>query len=426
MQTENNTQIIMTSEIVIRSGDEESLIGFQMLPKNQNQSFWLKSSPFITVNIRETDTDKNLRILSVRAVNEKTHSIEGEISVTLDDGTCAKCKVCVLPELTKAPAFEEEPRIILKDGKAVLQYELARIHENIDESDISWYRVDGKNRANFDDVSLKKQSNERDSRKIAVSLPGRPCREIMLSSADIGKVIRANIKPKHNNSHIGQALNVESNIITENDITDGVIVLDIPAIVTDDSYEIESGYFTAKGLMRKVICKNFHSASGLMTASMGCGIYYNNVEEIVNDMKLIVVLDPEKEDGNGFNGPRQYEEIYIKYDAMNKNGYGLRISGTASDDGNVMFGLYKYKNGNGTLISEEHKSSAFRPGCEICLQTRGDVLNAFITFDDGEDFADLELTARIRPNGFGGFGFKHMAEIEDGSRVCLKYMEARY
>ena len=91
-----------------------------------------------------------------------------------------------------------------------------------------------------------------------------------------------------------------------------------------------------------------------------------------------------------------------------------------------MFGIYQYKNGNGSLISDEYESDAFKPGCEINLEVSGETLNAFITYDDGEDFSDIEIRANIKENDFGGFGFKHMAETDNGCRVCLKYMEARY
>ena len=55
-----------------------------------------------------------------------------------------------------------------------------------------------------------------------------------------------------------------------------------------------------------------------------------------------------------------------------------------------------------------------------------DLFNAFITYDDGEDFSDLELRAKIKESTYGGFGFKHMAETTEGYRCYLKSMVATY
>lgn len=425
MQGDNNTHIIMTDKVSVRSGDDVAYVGFQILPKSDRQGFWINSSPFISVAMKETDSTENLRVLAVRGKNDGEEVKTGYITITLDDGQFEECRVDIMPEFSKPPRFVRTPEIIFKDGKALLEYEFEDIGDNVDESDISWYRVDAVDRSFFKNVSLVKQSNEKDCRKIAVSKNSTPCREIRLTSADVGKHIKANIKPKHDNSYKGQGLNVTSAIVRAEDVDNSLVMLNVQNVVEDNTYDIEQGYFTVRGNMVMGSAFKSRGRQGLITESMGCGIYYSH-EDIIQNMSLVVLLEPECVNGNGFGGPHQYEEVYIKYDPESGNGYGLRIEGTASDNGKVVFGLYQYKNGNGSLISDEYESNAFKPGCEINLEVSGETLNAFITYDDGEDFSDIEIRAKIKGNDFGGFGFKHMAETDNGFRVCLKYMEARY
>lgn len=408
MYADKNAHIIMTDEITVRSSGEGAFVAFQILPKSDRQGFWINSSPFITVTVKETDKDENLRVLSVNGTNNGKEPVEGSITVTLDDGESAECLVRVLPELLPAPEFRTAPEIIFRDGNAVIEYELKDTGDNIDESDIEWYRVDKKS-----------------CRKLAVSRNNRPCKEIALTMSDIGMILRADIKQKHSDTVKGQGLEVFSDIVRSDNVNNKTVYLDVETVPVDNSYSMEKGCFTVRGNL--VYTEGFGSdeTAGLLTESMGCGIYYSHQTE-TGQMSLDVRIEPECINGNGFSETHQYEEIYIKYDPESGNGYGLRIKATASDDGNVIFCLYQYKNGNGTAISEEYVSGAFRPGCEINLQAKDNVLNVFITYDDGDSFSDVEIRARIKENGYGGFGFKHMAETEEGYRGCLKFMKATY
>ena len=95
----HNSQIFMTDKVIVRSGEDESFIGFQILPKDDTQGFFVKSSSFIKVGIKETDSEENLRVLSVKGINDGNEILEGFVSVVLDDGTEAECEVLVLPQL---------------------------------------------------------------------------------------------------------------------------------------------------------------------------------------------------------------------------------------------------------------------------------------------------------------------------------------
>lgn len=419
------SSIIMEDKLIIRSDKESVDFCFQILPVEDKQSFWINATSGIEVSVKNYDDVKNLRVLRVSAVNDSETPVEGKITVQLDNGVTQECRVTVLPRIVPAPRFKNTPEIVFRDGKAVVDYEFVNMGDNEDRSEISWYRVDMKDRSDFEIVNFAKKSNEKDCRKIAVSRNGRACKSIRLTSADIGKHIKVNIKPKHSNSEKGQGLNIVSQIVKPADVNESVVLLNPQTVVTTDGYDMEPGYFTVRGRMESVQSSGIHARSVLTTESMGCGIYYMK-EKNVSDMSLVVLLDPECRSGNGFSGPGQHVEIYIKYDPQNRNGYALRIESTAAEDGKVAFGLYQVKNGNSTPLSEAVLSNAFKPGCEINLQIREDVMNAFITYDDGEDFSDVELRATIRPNEFGGFGFKFMAEPEEGYRCSIKYLEASY
>ena len=419
-----SSQIFMTEKVIVRSGEDVSYIGFQILPKDDTQGFFVNSSSYIKVGIKETDSEENLRVLSVKGKNESNDILEGTVSVTLDDGTYAECQVQVLPEYIPSPKFSKEPTIRFEKGYAILEYEYENLGDNIDQAQIDWYRLGKVEKSRFAMVNFFKKTTEEECRRIAVSRGGEPVKKILLTKADVGKYIKVAIKPKHNNSYMGQEIQYISELIKEEYIDKNKVVLDAKIVDDKPDHDMLPGYFTVRdGLVSEQSLRD--GEYGLLTETMGCGIYYNSSMN-TESMILHVSLDPECANGNGFDGIHQYEEIYIKYDPVGQNGYGIRIESTVADDGKVNFTLYQYKNGNGTPISDSYSSEAYRPGCEITLEVDKDIFNGFITFDDGEDFSDLELKAKIKENTYGGFGFKHMAEVTEGYRCYLKKMEATY
>ena len=419
------SNIIMDDNLTIRSGESAATLTFKILPLEDRQSFWINCTKGIRVSLKYYNDRENERVLSITGINKGNAPAVEKVTIVLDNGVKAECEVKVLPEMSAAPRFINTPEIVFADGKAIVDYELSELDGNVDQSEISWYRVDKIDRSNFQVINLARKSNETDSRKVAVSRNDKPCREIRLTSADIGKHIKVNIKPKHSNSERGQGLNIVSRIIKPTDVNEALVILNPQTAVTTDDYDMEAGYFTARGKLESGRSFGVSARPALVSESMGCGIYYMK-ESDISDMSLVVLIEPECTSGNGFNGPRQYVDIYIKYNPDTQNGYALRIESTAAEDGKVAFCLYQIKNGNSTPVSDEYLSNAFKPGCEINMQVREDILNAFISYDDGDDFSDVELRAKIRPNTFGGFGFKYMAEPEAGYRCCLKYMEASY
>ncbi len=417
--------ILIDKNLIIRSGTDGEDLSFELPKEKAGQSFWIKATEGISFYMRHSDNQSGKRVINISAINNSDEAVKGAVVVELDDGTRAECKITVLPKLSMPPRFMKTPEIVFKDGKAVINYVLPELDDNEDQSEISWYRVDNVNRSQFAYVNFAKVSNETDGRKIAVSKDGIPCKEIMLTSADVGTHIKANIKPKHSNSEMGQGLNIVSRIVRPTDVVSDRVVLNAKTAVVNRDYDMEPGYFTVCGKMESSTTFMNTKRPALVTESMGCGVYYNH-GKVVDDMSLVVMIDPEDVTGNGFTGPRQYADIYIKYDPVMCNGYALRIEGTAADDGKTVFCLYQMKNGNAIPISDEYISKAFRPGCEITLQVKSDVLTAFISYDDGEDFEDIELRAKTRGNELGGFGFKYMAETVAGHRAAIKYMEAQY
>lgn len=415
----------MNKNLIIRSGTDGEDLQIEISREKINQGIWIKATEGIEFYMKNSDVQAGIRVINVSAINEQDETIKGTIIVELDDGTKEECKVTILPKLSMPPRFMKTPEIEFRDGKAIINYVLPELYDNEDQSEISWYRVDNIDRSQFAYVNFSKVSNETDGRKIALSKNGVPCKEIMLSWADVGTHIKVNIKPKHSNSEMGQGLNIVSRIVRPADVVMDRVVLNPKTAVVNRNYDIEAGYFTVCGKLETSNTFRNANRQALVTESMGCGIYYNH-SKIVDDMSLVIMIDPEDETGNGFSGPRQYADIYIKYDAITSNGYALRIEGTAADNGKTVFCLYQIKNGNAIPISDEYVSEAFKPGCEITLQVRSDVLTAFVSYDDGEDFADFELRAKTRGNELGGFGFKYMAETSIGNRVAIKYIEAQY
>ena len=81
MQGDNNTHIIMTDKVSVRSGDDVAYVGFQILPKSDRQGFFINSSPFISVTMKETDSTENLRVLAVKGKNDGEDVKTGYIDI---------------------------------------------------------------------------------------------------------------------------------------------------------------------------------------------------------------------------------------------------------------------------------------------------------------------------------------------------------
>ena len=234
MEKINATQIFMTDKVIVRSGEDESFIGFQILPKDDTQGFFVKSSPFIKVAIKETDSEENLRVLSVKGISDSDEICEGFVSVTLDDGTEAECEVLVLPKYIAPPSFAKEPRIYFHKGFAIVDYEFGDMGENIDQTQISWYRLGKFEKSRFSIIDYFRKTTEDECRRIAVSRDNVPLKKIPLTMADVGKYMKLSIKPKHSNSYIGQEVIYVSEVIKEEYIEKNRIELNP---ISADDYE---------------------------------------------------------------------------------------------------------------------------------------------------------------------------------------------
>ena len=164
---------------------------------------------------------------------------------------------------------------------------------------------------------------------------------------------------------------------------------------------------------------------GLLTQSQFCRLDYRR-DGWEGDMSLRLLLDPEKRMGQGFGGPGQYQEVYIKYDPVTRSGYGVRYTRLPEDARSVEFRLYAYDNGTAFPIGEAKLSRAFRTGCELLLETEGDrLLCRARSKADGEE-AFVSLSAAVSANSFGGFGIYHTGTVAAGNRTSLRHIRVDY
>jgi len=147
-----------------------------------------------------------------------------------------------------------------------------------------------------------------------------------------------------------------------------------------------------------------------------------------------VELSPQKAAGQGFGSATgQYLDVYTKFDPYSLSGYGLRIERTPRFGNGVSFALYKYENGLGTALGPQQYSSAFLAGCSIVLYVEKGILRAEVqtsspqqqSQEDSGLLHQVDLSAPIEQNFFGGFGVQHTGSV-GGSRILLENMQNNY
>lgn len=355
----------------------------------------------------------------------------------------------VRPTILPAPEFTSQPVIKQNDdGTAQVDYELD-LGERADMSRIIWYICDDAQGTN--------------PIQIAVGRGSEPLKSIPLEQAYVGKYLQVSIERKHIRSEYAEADIVTS---TTPVAQTGITVKDtlstdfstfstaaqpqlIEGMWTVDGYcpaDTQEGYIPLDGTevsgkySDKVAGKwtpadvtnnawsygtgaknGFLDYSGIYQTARGARLRYTPVGDSFGDMDVTLKVAPGKTASQGFGSDYQYMDIMIKFDNQTLTGYGLRIYRTSGDS--CDFVLMQYADGKSKEICEPVRSSCYLTECTIRVWTEDGKLYAHVESSQPQSSgaadkgyaAEVDLTADITTNTYGGFCLLHTGTVGDNA-----------
>jgi len=414
IETERNKSVV--------SGEKDALLKMFAHPIDAKINFLVESSEDVSIKLKEYNREKHERNFSLNGINFSDELEYRYITFTMDNGLKAETLLEIKPSIIEPPRFLETPIITIENGEAYLDYEL-NLSGREDMSEISWYRVDKKDRSYFEDFKMTLKSNEMDCRKIAVSRNSKPCKKLKLSINDVGKHLKVNIKPKHIRSNAGSGLNIMSRIIKASDIIEDKIIYDFQNVVLGSNHEIENGYLTPKGIWKYDKLKS-GSAYGMVPESEKCAFYYQD-EKPVTNMSVYLKLAFENKNGALFSVEEDIFETYIKYNYKEKSGYGIRFTAVNPNKNKVALTLYKYDRGSAYPVSESMICSNILMDTEIFMEIQRNKLKVMVISENGK-YQSETLMAEIGQSSFNGTGLYFSGTVKEGYRFSLKKIEIKY
>lgn len=375
----------------------------------------------------------------VEARNHEDETKHFTITAFTEEGLECAVELTVTPDFVEAPAFVEQPKLQIADGRATVCYSLD-LQGREDESLITWYRVadkDGKTKY-----------------PVAVSRLGIPETTYRLTKEDVGYYLMVTIAPKHLRCRPGKEYTVTSSTRISRKQIEPVNVLETdfrnfpctnqpviyPGGWTIDGYKpFDTAEYDWKVFPDKnywVYGKGINGAHGmgLLQAQRGARLLYTPLEGTYGDMKITLNVDPSKTAGQGFGSATgQYMDICIKFDTRTLSGYALRIIRTTKYSNAVDFMLMKYENGRTTAITPSISSTCYRTDCTIVVEVRGNKLMAHAetstplsaSVTDKNLQPSVSLEADILPNLWGGMAIQHTGSCGE-STTMLHYLKIEW
>jgi hypothetical protein len=401
----------------IRTGGASATLtaNIQPLRASDTAIHWTTDSPLITL---DSDSGKSITVAGNNASN---HAEYATVRATAANGFYVTSHINVEPAYIDPPTFARNPTIASPaNGKVAVDYAL-NLGGRDDESLISWYACDDAQCAT--------------RREVAVSRGNQPLRSLTLTPGISGKYVEASIRPRHNISDPGpETVAISAAPIPPSEISKKTIDPDFRNFVEAPTTDFVNGLWTVLGTWTSSIGDNLVNGYGLRIASQGAQLLYTN-DGPAADMRLKIVLTPEKTAGQGFGiagmpddtaGPRnQKADIFIKYDPRTKSGYSLRFWRTIQAADKCMFQLYQVVNGVGHPINDQQKlTGVFKPNTTISLAITGNTFTA--TGSNSTDDETLSLSGTIAPNTFGGAGVAWTGSVPFGNSVVISQFEISY
>src|SRR5579863_255996 len=400
------------SGATIRTGGAGANIGATIEPTRAADAAisWSTQSSLISLN-RTTGSN-----VVVTARNATSQPQWVPITAATPNGFHVAAYVYAEPEYINPPAMTSAPKLgAPRNGTVSVTYTLD-LGQREDQSLVSW--------SICDDSACSKQ------RSVAVSRGNQPLKTLPLMPGFARKFIRVGVQPKVEISEAGPAVYAISAMpIAESDIPSANVSLNFRNLVTDPDESYVSGLWTILGPWtvagEEELVNGYGARSGNDPASL---LYQEDIER--GDMRLDIVMTPDKTAGQGFSIPGSpsetgarnlHSDVYIKYDPRTKNGYALRFWRTTLSSSKCMFQLYKIVNGTGSPIDDRQVlSGILKPNTTMTLRINGDkfTVDAVNTGND----EPLHLEGTITPNRFGGAGvFWPGGSANVYSRIDISY-----
>lgn len=382
------------------------------------------------------DTDD---IPTVVVTAKEASGLEAAVALTV------RAKVLPAPEFASAPVIKQN-----SDGTAQVDYTITG--ESADNSQIIWSVCDDAQGSN--------------AKEVAIGRGSEPLKKITLEKAYVGKYLQVSILRKSVRSDYAAAADV---YMLETPIADSGIAshesysTDFANFPTDPQTEISAGFWTVDGYCPadtqegyipldgtevdgkysdKVAGKwtpshvdntksswaygtgaknGFLDYSGIYQTARGARLRYTPVGDSFGDMDVTLKVAPGKTASQGFGSDYQYMDIMIKFDNQTLTGYGLRIYRTSGDS--CDFVLMQYKDGKSKEICEPLRSSCYLTECTIRVWTEDGKLYAHVESSQPQSSgaadkgyaAEVDLTADITTNTYGGFCLLHTGTTGDNS-----------
>ncbi|SPE24882.1 conserved exported hypothetical protein [Candidatus Sulfotelmatomonas gaucii] len=357
--------------------------------------------------------------------NSTNHAQYVTVRATAANGFYVTSHIYVEPAYIAPPTFTRSPKLQPPaNGQIAVSYALnlgGRPDQSlIDQSLIDWY------------ICKDAQCSMR--REVAVSRGDQPLRQLTLTPGFVGKYIEVAIRPKHNISDPGpETVAVSAKAINSSETRKNINPNFRNFVETSDS-DYVSGMWTVLGNWTSSVGDNFVNGYGLRIALQGAQLLYQN-DAPTSDMRVKVVLTPEKTAGQGFGiagspddnaGPRnQKADIFIKYDPRTRNGYSLRFWRTIQAADKCMFQLYQVVDGIGHPVNDQQQlTGVFKPNTSIVLTITGTKFTA--KGSNTTDGDTLSLEGTIDPSKFGGAGVAWTGSVPFGNSVVISQFEISY
>jgi uncharacterized repeat protein (TIGR02543 family) len=353
--------------------------------------------------------------------NDTGAIIETIATVTLPSGISAGATLRIRPVPVAAPVVSGTS-IAISENTASLDYTLDQLGYR-DVSVIDWYRESGPDTT--DGVHIGTMRNDPEGFFV-----DDPFTQYPLNTYDVGHYLRAVITPKYEFSDAGAPVTVHSTrAVTAADVTDTSLSTDFKNVfITDEGHTTTTGRWF------------FDQVTGT-AVPWGWGIGTNGTDRIWGlqnnsrtsgtrlvfgqdgdhrDMSLELNLSTSKVEGQGFGGNGQFMDIFVKYDAAARTGYGLRVERTPVGGSNAtMWTLNRYDGDTLTPLTEPVRTAAFMPKTTISLTVTGATLRVQASTEseltplqssqglsNEVDISWTDDTGALGENAAGGFGFR--------------------
>ena len=349
------------------------------------------------------------------------------IEAYTDDGRVAACELTVSPSILPPPSFTRHPAIVVRGDSACLDYSLDLANRR-DLSLITWLR---------DGIPV---STTHDT----------PQRTYLLTVADQGHTLTAQIAPRHQRSTYGPTVTVNCPSLARQGLQPlTALATDFHDFPCQWQPDIKEGYWTVDGYKPADTAEfpwdfsrekpmweygeGFNGAvgRGLLQAQRGARLMYTPLNANYGDMTLTLKVDPTKPAGQGFGSATgQYMDVCLKFDPRTLTGYGLRIIRTIKYGKAVDFLLVEYDHGTVRQLTAPISATCYRTGCTITLKVKDNQLTAHITttsptMPDSTLPNEVYLSSPIKPSVFGGIAIQHTGSCGE-STTMLHHLHAEW